>query len=249
MAQPPTGEQPQQPPFGQQPPYDPSQPSYGQPYEQQPQYGQPQAPGGPPPYGTGGYYPPQPERRNGFAIAGIILAVFFPILGLIFSIIGLTKSKARAGAGKALSIAGIVVSLIVGAAAGTVIAVVSTSTAADAGCISAENDARQMSNTLNADDAAMSRDANNSTAERTDIQHFLNDMQSLQRQWATAEAQASHQSVKTQIAAVISDMGTFTSSLQAIEQGDLSKVNEMTSAGSKLESDSNTLDSTCTTFV
>jgi hypothetical protein len=249
MVQPPTGEQPQEPPFGQQPPYDPSQPSYGQPYEQQPQYGLPQAPGGPPPYGPGGYYPPQPERRNGFAIAGIILAVFFPILGLIFSIIGLAKSKARAGAGKALSIAGIVVSLVVGAAAGTTIAILANSTGADPGCISAENAARQMSSTITADDTAMSRDRNNSTAERTDIQHFLNDMQSLQRQWATAETQASHQSVKTQIAAVISDMSTLTSSLQAIEQGDFSKVNQMNSAGSKLQSDGNTLDSTCTSFL
>lgn len=252
MVQPPTGEQPQQPPN------DPSQPNYGQPYEQQPQYGQPQygqpqygqpqVPGGPPPYGAGGYYPPQPERGNGFAIAGIILAVFFPILGLIFSIIGLTKAKARAGAGKALSIAGIVVSIIVGAAAGIFIAIAATSTAADAGCISAESAARQMTNTLNADDSAMQRDQNDTAAEKTDLQHFLTDMQSLQQKWSTAETQAHHQSVKTQIAAVISDMNTFTTSLQAIEQGDLSKVNTMTSAGSKLQTDANTLDSTCTSL-
>jgi hypothetical protein len=252
MVQPPPGDQPQQPMSGPQPPYDPSQP-YGQPYQQQPQYGQPQygqpqAPGGPPPYGSGGYYPPQPERGNGFAIAGIILAILVAPLGLIFSIIGLVKSKTRGGAGKALSIAGIVVSLIVGVAGGAGIAKLATSTAADAGCISAENAARQMQSTLNSDDSAMTRDQNNSAAEKTDLQHFLTDMQSLQQKWATAETQAHHQSVKTQIAAVISDMNTFTSSLQAIEQGNLSKVDQMTSSGNSLEKDANTLDSTCTSL-
>jgi hypothetical protein len=239
MVQPPSDEQPQQPSFGgQPPPYDPAQSPYGQQSGQLPQYGQPE-----PPYG-----PPPPKQGNGFAIAGIILAIFAPLLGLIFSIIGLNKSKARAGAGRALSIAGIIVSVIVMAGGGALVAVLANSTAADPGCVSAESASRQMQSTLSADAAAMNRDQNSSSALQADLQHFLNDMQALQGRMTAADAQAQHQSVKAQISAVISDMGTFDSSLQGIAQGNTSLVSQMQTSGNKLQSDGNALDSTCSSL-
>jgi hypothetical protein len=242
MVQPPTGNEPEQPPYGgQPPPYDPAQSPYAQPYGNQPPYGQP-------PYGAGGYYPPPPKQGNGFAIAGIILAILVPILGLIFSIIGLTKSKARAGAGKALSIAGIIVSVLVMGGGATLVAVLANSTAADPGCISAESAAHRITNTFNADAAAMTRDESNAPALRTDLNHFLNDVTTLQGEMTTAESQATHQSVKSQIAAVNSDLTTFSSSLQAIAQGDVSQVSQMESAASKVQNDGNALDSTCSSL-
>ena len=50
-------------------------------------------------------------RSNGFAVAGLILAFFSPLLGLIFSIIGLTKAR-EYNSGKGLAIAGIVISVL-----------------------------------------------------------------------------------------------------------------------------------------
>lgn len=61
------------------------------------------------------------KRTNGFAIAGFVLTLIglfcgyytydiVPLLGLIFSIVGLVKSK-EYGSGRGLSIAGIVISL------------------------------------------------------------------------------------------------------------------------------------------
>lgn len=197
-------------------------------------YGQPRQPSGPPPYGSGGYYPPPVKRGNGFAIAGILLAIFAPVLGLIFSIIGLVKSKALAGAGKALSIVGIVLSLVVGVAVTTAIVVVGNSTAADPACISAEHDATQMGNTLNADETAISRDASNPSALRTDLQKFQTDMQSLQRQLSGALGQAQHQSVKTRIAALTGDISALDSSLQAIGNGDTSQASQMNTEANKL---------------
>src|SRR5215475_71517 len=99
MSQPPWQQPDEQPQSGQ-PQY--GQPQYGQPPYAQPQYGQPDY--GQPPYGGSGSYPPV-KQGNGYATAGIILAIFVPILGLIYSIIGLSKSKTRAGAGKGVSIA------------------------------------------------------------------------------------------------------------------------------------------------
>ena len=49
-------------------------------------------------------------RKNNIAVAGFVLAFLFPLLGIIFSAIGLKKSK-ETGSGKGLSIAGIVISL------------------------------------------------------------------------------------------------------------------------------------------
>ena len=61
------------------------------------------------------------KKTNSFAIAGFVISIvssalccgIFNILGLIFSIIGLTKSKELDNEGKGLAIAGIVISIVV----------------------------------------------------------------------------------------------------------------------------------------
>lgn len=50
-------------------------------------------------------------QSNGMAIAGFILSFFIPLLGLIFSIIGLKRSK-ETNNGKGLSTAGIIISCV-----------------------------------------------------------------------------------------------------------------------------------------
>ncbi|MBO0822507.1 MAG: DUF4190 domain-containing protein [Actinobacteria bacterium] len=204
----------------------------------QPQYGPPQY--GPP-------YGPPPKRGNGFAVAGVCLFII-PILGLIFSIIGLAQSGVRRS-GRALSIVGIILSLAAGGA-GTAVAVnrLAHSTAADPGCISAESASRQMETALNADGAKLSQDSSNPTAARTDMQKFLTDMQSLNDKLSSAHAQAQHDSVKTQIAALSGDISTFNSDLQAIAGGDTSRASQIQTDANTLQTDANALDRTCTTL-
>ena len=55
--------------------------------------------------------PKTEKQSNGMAVAGFILSFFFALLGLIFSIIGLNKSKTT-NSGRGLSIAGIIISII-----------------------------------------------------------------------------------------------------------------------------------------
>lgn len=55
---------------------------------------------------------PKPDGPNGMAIAGFICSFFFPLLGLIFSIIGVNKSKELNGKGHGLAVAGIILSSI-----------------------------------------------------------------------------------------------------------------------------------------
>ena len=129
---------------------------------------------------------------------------------------------------------------------GTAIAVAARSSISDPGCTTAGNAGRQMTNTFNADEAAISRDQNNAAARRADLQRLVADLQLLQRQLAIAAARATHQSVKAGISAMISDLSTFTTSLHAVENGNVSQVNRMATAAYKMQSDGHAAQATCT---
>ena len=98
--------------FQQQPP----QQGFGQP--QQPQGHDQQQGFAPPPPPGGGYGPPPPPYQqapsNGIAVAGLICAFFFPLIGLILSIIGLSKSNSLPNRhGRGIAIAGIIISIVI----------------------------------------------------------------------------------------------------------------------------------------
>ena len=127
----------QVPPYGQgeygQPDYGQAgysgQPGYGQPQHsqtgsygapwygtQQPQYGAPYGaaqypPYGANPYGVPAYYAPN-DRWNTMSIVGFVLSFVFCPAGLILSIIALRQINRTQERGKALAIAGIVISAI-----------------------------------------------------------------------------------------------------------------------------------------
>ncbi|MFE0464114.1 hypothetical protein ACFW1A_33150 [Kitasatospora sp. NPDC058965] len=135
---------------------------------QQP-YGAPQQGYGVPPQQPYGYPAPQPTGSNGFAIAGLILAFLFFPLGLIFSIIGLVKSKS-AGKGKVPAIIGLIVSLLAtaGTIAGIALAVSTVSKALDSGCVSATSTVTTYSDKMSADAGspdALKADFKNATDE------------------------------------------------------------------------------------
>ena len=52
------------------------------------------------------------QKYSGMAIAGFILSFFVPILGVIFSIIGLNQCKNEGRKGHGLAVAGIVISIV-----------------------------------------------------------------------------------------------------------------------------------------
>lgn len=55
----------------------------------------------------------QEAKTNGWCIVGFICAFLIPLLGLIFSIIGLTQIRKSGEKGKGLAIAGIIVSCLI----------------------------------------------------------------------------------------------------------------------------------------
>lgn len=52
------------------------------------------------------------NKINGYAIAGFIFSFFIPLLGLIFGVIGLSKSKELNGEGRGFSIGALIISLL-----------------------------------------------------------------------------------------------------------------------------------------
>lgn len=72
-----------------------------------------------PPTGAPIQQPVQPQASNpgdNAAITGLILAFFIPVVGVIFSLIGLQKSK-KAGQGNRLALVGLIISLVMTIAA------------------------------------------------------------------------------------------------------------------------------------
>lgn len=63
---------------------------------------------------VGANYDPQPESQgaNVFAILGFIFAFFIPLLGVIFSAIGISKANKMGGKQKGLAITGLILSII-----------------------------------------------------------------------------------------------------------------------------------------
>lgn len=62
--------------------------------------------------GQGGQDVPS-SGNNTFAILGLIFAFIIPLLGLVFSIIGLSKAKKLGGKGKGPAIAGLILSVLI----------------------------------------------------------------------------------------------------------------------------------------
>ncbi|HEX6450293.1 MAG TPA: hypothetical protein VF060_12635 [Trebonia sp.] len=225
MVQPPSGRPPQYPsPPGQLPRY----PSGGNAYGQYP-IGSPR------------------KRGNGFAAAGIILAILIWPLGLIFAIVGLSKSGERAGDGRVLSIVAIVLSVIVGAASISVAAftVIYKPTVSDPGCVAAESTSREMNSTLSSDDQAIARDANNRAAGIADINRLAADDQSFVTRLNAAQAEATDQSVRDKIGRLSSDLSGMLSAIQAAEHGDSGQLDKIGTYGSRLQGDGQAVDQVC----
>ena len=184
------------------------------------------------------------KRRNVYAIIGVVLAVLIWPLGLIFSIIGLVKSRKRGGRGKILSIIGIVLSL-----AYTIPFVVAAVIVyhdfprAPPGC-AAESDQMAIENTFTTDENAMLQDQG-TPAERTDARLMVGPVQRLQSELTIAAAQARQPPVRAAIGVMTRDVSTMMSGLQAVLHGNANEAIAVVNADSALISASTSLIPLC----
>ncbi|WP_035841466.1 DUF4190 domain-containing protein [Kitasatospora azatica] len=133
-----------------------------------------------------GYPPvaPQPQGKNGFAVASLVFGLIGGILfGLVFGFIGLSRAK-KVGKGKAMAWVGIVLSILWIAPIAYFVPVLLKAT--DPGCMAAKS-------TLNTyNDSKLNADQNNPDALKTDLQ-------TLTSQLAADSAKSNNSAAKTAI--------------------------------------------------
>lgn len=218
----------------------PQQPQYGDqpPYGGQPGFGAPAGPGG-----YGGYVPPQ-YQKNGFSTAGFWTSPTV-ILGVIFSILGLSKSGKVGGKGRGLGIAGLVLSVVF---LGTYVAIgvaASKSTLFDPGCNSIRSSFNDLKSKLETDTTKLSSDAGNQSALQSDLTAFTADIQTMKTDLDNALGQAQQQTVKDKLQAMDGDVSTVLNGLKAIQNGDTSQLSTFEAAAGRLEADGSGVDSVC----
>ena len=237
-----------QPGYGGQPTYGGQQPGYGtsQPgYGGQTGYGTSQPGyGGQPGYGTGqtgyggqagyggypggqpGYPTAPPKGSNGFAVAGLVFGILpTPLFGLIFSIVGLVRAKAAGGAGRAMAIVGLILSIIwAGVITAVTVAVIPHAVkAADPGCLAADTAIARI-------DSKMNTDTGNPTALKADLQDAVTSLNA-------AAAKSNRAETRRAISAMAAD---FQQLVQAMDSGNLPADFE-----TKIEADGAAVDTAC----
>jgi hypothetical protein len=221
-----------------------------QPQPQQLPYPQPhfpQAPGGPPIAPSAGA---ASRPGNAFALTGAVTS-FIPVLGLVFSIVGLAKAKVLGGAGRGVAVLGVVLSLILlpgWCVAGYFVYQAENAAPADPGCLAAESDYLTSSRALGADATAMST-AKYGTRQFTDaVTMYETDFQALIGKLETDAARAGHSDVQAAISSVVGDLAQLKAVMRDLAVGDFAdagRVGDISALNGRLLSDYEHIQSVC----
>lgn len=205
--------------------------------------------------------PVQERRGNGAAAAGL-LTCFVPLVGLVLSIVGLGKARARVkaargsapgtvpapGTGRRLATAGILLSLLfslVWAEAGYYYFEIRSPNAGDAGCVSADADYVRYSALLEQDAAAMTKGAVGSVAFTFAVKKYQSDLSGLIAAYGADTAKAAHSEVRTAIQTVSSDLAQLDIELGNLASAHYAGAVHVMDLNSKLMTDFQHLESLC----
>lgn len=200
--------------------------SYSQPaaYPQPVPY--PQAPGGPPIEASVGA---STRPTNPFAVIGAVMS-FFPVVGLVFSIIGLGKAKLIGGIGRGVATLGVVLSLIFipgWCVAGYFAYRAVNATAADPACVAAEGDYLTYSRTLDSDAAAMAKTTYGTRQFTNAVKTYESDFQVLIGKLQVDSDRAENADVHTAIVSLIADLQQLKTVMGDLASGDFSAAGRL----------------------
>ncbi|MBR7834124.1 hypothetical protein KDL01_12680, partial [Actinospica durhamensis] len=232
QAQPPQPPQPPQPIAYPQPPF-------------------PQAPGGPPIAAPAGG---SARPNNAFALTGALTSIV-PVVGLVFSIIGLAKAKLLGGIGRRVAVLGVTLSLVFSVAwgaAGVYILRVADSHGADPGCVAAIGDYLTYSQELGTDAEAMGKTSYGTKQFTAAVKAYESDLQVLIGRFQADAAQAGHTDARTSITSLVGDLQQLKTMMGDLETGNFSDVGslgDISTLNGKLLSDYQHTQSICSGYA
>lgn len=211
----------------------------------QPQLPQQPLPGEPQPQVQQQLPPQQPPRGNGAARAGAV-ACFVPLLGLVLSIVGLSKAKAL-GVGRGVAQLGIALSLVFSVAwcAAGYYAYTTLGSSNDPGCVNAKADYQRYSAQMEQDAAAMTKGGVGSLAFTAAVKTYQADLAALIAEFDADSARAADGSVKAAIQAVGGDLTQLDTSLGDLATGNYAGASNVMQINDRLITDYQHLESVC----
>jgi hypothetical protein len=165
--------------------------------------------------------PAQPGKRlNKAANAGLVLALLFWPLGLVFSAIGLARAKALSGAGRTVAVIGLALSVVF---CGVTVAVVSLSGKNPGACASATAGSAAFMPTLTADEQKLNTDEADElvpwTPPRADLQAFTADLQSAKSSMDRAVSEETDSTAQGLIQTVDDMLGSLIDEIPTVQDG------------------------------
>jgi hypothetical protein len=202
------------------------------------------------------------KRTNRMAVAGVILSVL-PLLGLVLSIIGLSKANVLEGAGRTAATIGIALSLVFAGAYGLGIYKLVNSPTADPACVAAESAELIMDRKVSADEAALS--AAETDAEvgsgsgsgenagsgagadgvRAVLRAMAADLQTSEAALGKAAGETTNAGVRAGIQAVRDDLGRLIAEVERVQGGDASAMSDLEVVAGQLQVAGSAVDSLC----
>jgi hypothetical protein len=187
-------------------------------------------------------------RSNTAAIAGAALSVV-PILGMIVSILGLTRAQTLGGAGRTVATVGLVLSVVFTAGEAFAVYELGGSAPADPACVATQTDVDALQGRLSGDAAALAKDqaSGDKAASTAAASALVIDLRSVKSALERNVGQATHANVRAGIQTFDGDLGTLISSVRQVESGDQAAMSQLQATVGKLRADGQSVDVLCGT--
>lgn len=189
-------------------------------------------------------------RSNPAAVAGAALSVI-PLVGMAFSVLGLTRAQALGGAGRTVATVGLVFSVVLTVGEGVAAYELSrpTSSIADPACVSTRAEVDDVQLRLADDASALSaaQSSGDATASTSATSALVTDLRAVKSSLDAGAGRATHADVRVGIEAFDADLGTLISAVRQIASGGQSAQDELQAAEAKLRADGQSVDVLCAT--
>lgn len=191
-------------------------------------------------------------RGNPAAVAGAALSVI-PLLGMVFSVLGLTRAQGLGGAGRTVATVGLVFSVVLTVGEGVAAYELGrpASSIADPACVATRAEVDDVQVRLLDDVSALSaaQAASDSTASAAAEGALVTDLRAVKSSLDDGAGRSTHADVRVGIETFDADLGTLISAVRQIASGGRSAQGELQAAEVRLRADGQSIDVLCAAAV